>query len=100
MSVTFLFHERQSRMRCGIHAVNNLLQAPVYDVTSFQRLIAALPPEGGPYQSFFVGNFDGSVLLRALVQSGLSAKQHDRRMAFVLGFSGLQSGLMLVGRRV
>ncbi|EDQ92228.1 uncharacterized protein MONBRDRAFT_31347 [Monosiga brevicollis MX1] len=63
-----LYLERQKRMCCAIHATNNLLQTPTYDMSSFDDLIAQLPQFGGrwasPYKSAvsYLGHFSASEL--------------------------------------
>lgn len=79
-----LYHERQRLMQCGLHAVNNLLQIHAYDPADFDRIARQLPAFGtffNPYKSAvpYLGNFDATVVLTALHESGWDVAQHDRR---------------------
>lgn len=70
-------HERQRWWRCGLHAVNALLHAPVYSPRDFERLAddlltAPRPPWAHPHRSVLgLGNYDLNVLMSALHRRGL-----------------------------
>jgi len=85
------YHERQRLRRCGLHAVNNLLQRRAYTAADFDRLASEIPRGVGDsgllsawvpqYRSALpgIGNYDASVLLVALARQGLECQQHDAR---------------------
>ena len=77
------YHERQQVMRCGLHAVNNMLQRRAYTTTDFERIaadLAAFGPEGrgahlaNPHRAVLkLGNYDANVVLVALSLAGFEA---------------------------
>lgn len=83
------YHERQRLQRCGLHAVNNLVQRRAFTAREFDRIADEIPSVRGrccewchpPYRSALpqVGNYDLSVLVVALCRLGLEAQQHDAR---------------------
>ena len=74
-----VYHERQSRKRCGLHAVNALLQRRAYTASEFDALADSLMLERRnswfhPHRSMFgLGDYDANVLLCALQKYGLDA---------------------------
>jgi josephin len=75
------YHERQRLMRCGQHAINNLLG--VASVTSSELdAIARELDEGGlglAHRWPLLGNYDVNVILVALQRRGYEAEWWDRR---------------------
>lgn len=69
-----LYFERQFLQRCGVHALNNLLQRAEFSSARLDALCTALAPgDGGvlsrvwnPHRTLLLGNFDANVLLAAL----------------------------------
>jgi hypothetical protein len=67
MSERHWYHERQSRLRCAQHAINNLVQRPA--VSSFAMDAIAVEMGGAfslEHRWPLLGNFDANVLLSAL----------------------------------
>lgn len=74
------YHERQQFMRCGLHAVNNMLQRRAYTTGDFEKIAADLAtfgPEssvahiGNPHRAVLkLGNYDANVVLVALARAG------------------------------
>ena len=77
------YHERQQFMRCGLHAVNNMLQRRAYSTGDFEKIaadLAAFGPESGvahlgnPHRAVLkLGNYDANVVLVALSLAGFEA---------------------------
>lgn len=77
------YHERQQFMRCGLHAVNNMLQRRAYSTRDFEKIaadLAAFGPEssvahlGNPHRAVLtLGNYDANVVLVALSLAGFEA---------------------------
>jgi josephin len=77
-----MYHEKQSLFRCGIHALNNLLQAPVFSKETFDQACMTLHQlSGGNHTilaSFWnaheaplgLGNYDVNVLMYVLQEKG------------------------------
>ncbi|KAJ0395646.1 hypothetical protein ATCC90586_003054 [Pythium insidiosum] len=79
-----LYHEKQSLLRCGIHAINNLLQEPAVDQRAMdaacEQLVQADPSGGSTILSSWIwhphraplglGNYDVNVLMLVLQQQG------------------------------
>mmetsp|Transcript_6487 Transcript_6487/g.10086 ORF Transcript_6487/g.10086 Transcript_6487/m.10086 type:complete len:197 (+) Transcript_6487:36-626(+) len=68
-----IYFEKQSRQRCGIHALNNLFQGSVFSKKSFDRICYKLSPKAfiNPHKSMFgTGNYDINVLIVAVEQQG------------------------------
>lgn len=67
-----VYHERQTRWRCGLHAVNALLKRPAYTPAHFDAIADSLAAEYhtswyNPHRSAIgMGNYDANVLLTAL----------------------------------
>lgn len=91
---TCKYHERQSTMKCAIHAVNNMLQEPVYTKESFDQIAKDLFHEEkaskaseiyiNPYKNIFgLGNYDVSVIEMAFLRRKLVLKWWDMRKDFV-----------------
>lgn len=77
-------HQPQSWQRCGLHAVNALLQlefGPLFTVKDFEQIAEDLTPSKwwwSPHKSMFsLGNYDVNVLTMALEQRGLSLRWHN-----------------------
>ncbi|GLE08362.1 hypothetical protein PINS_up019458 [Pythium insidiosum] len=99
-----MYHEKQSLLRCGIHAINNLLQAPVVDQrvmdTACAQLVQA-DPSGGSLSSWLwhphraplgLGNYDVNVLMLVLQQQGYDMQwvnKTQRVTAQTLDFDGV-----------
>ena len=79
-----LYHERQQFMRCGLHAVNNMLQRPAYTARDFQSIaddFVRFGPEAGmrhfgnPHCTVLgLGNYDANIVVAALVLAGFDTE--------------------------
>lgn len=77
-----MYHEKQKRMLCGVHAVNNLLQSKVYTKETFdaiaERLFTVSPEKDmhalNPHRSMFFGNYDANVVIEALNLVGFNTE--------------------------
>lgn len=94
-SMERIYHEKQSLLHCGLHAVNAIIQDNEEPFTreDFQEISVAINDElasvldanqsiGGKLSralGSFVGDWDVSVLIRALEQRGLKADWFDSR---------------------
>lgn len=88
-----LYHERQQLYRCGLHALNNLLQARVFDKAALDEVCMELAARANPdAQSSLLdwawnphraplglGNYDVNVLTLALAQKGYEMQWLDKR---------------------
>uniref|UniRef100_A0A0K0D6V3 ubiquitinyl hydrolase 1 n=1 Tax=Angiostrongylus cantonensis TaxID=6313 RepID=A0A0K0D6V3_ANGCA len=64
-----MYHERQSRQMCLVHALNALFQKPQFTSHSLDEICYALNGNRwfNPHRSFFgLGNYDVNVLMSAL----------------------------------
>jgi len=71
-------------MRCAVHSLNNLFQAPVYDKFSVDVICEQLTPATwlNPHRSMLgLGNYDINVLMFALQAAGYEVHWHDRRVS-------------------
>lgn len=79
-SKSSVYHEKQSRWRCGLHAVNALLRRKAFTPTSLDEIADSLVFEDrqswfNPHRSALgLGDYDANVLLIALERQGLSSK--------------------------
>lgn len=96
-------HELQEKMRCGLHAVNCLLQHEYgshYTVRDFDDICITLSPPRccafNPHKSVLgLGDYDANVLLYALSQRGLDGTWHDARTSLRYAKLNDVIGLML-----
>jgi hypothetical protein len=65
-----VYHERQRVLKCGVHAVNNLLGERAFEVADFERLAKELSPTSF-WSLVGAGNYDVNVLECALKKRGL-----------------------------
>lgn len=76
-----IYHEKQSSWKCGIHAVNNLLQSKCYTQRDFDDIAKRLYDEENesknssniinPYKNILgLGNYDITVIESALIEQG------------------------------
>ena len=75
-----VYHETQRRMWCALHALNALLQEPVYDAAALTEIALSI---GGKLELAhrwpLMGNWDINVIMLALQQRGLEVQWWDRR---------------------
>ena len=87
-----IYHEKQSRELCALHALNNLFQCEVFTETDLDVICKQLSrqrPENSsftrrflglnPHKSFFGGNYDVNVILTALEKLDMTAIWWDKR---------------------
>ncbi|XP_072360383.1 josephin-2-like isoform X1 [Scyliorhinus torazame] len=77
-----LYHERQRLELCALHALNNLLQQPLFTQQQLDGLSGQLAPDSlvNPHRSLLgTGNYDVNVLMAALLTQGLAAIWWDKR---------------------
>ena len=85
-----LYHEKQSTLKCAIHAVNNMLQQPVYNKNSFDQIAKELYKKEqeeknseiifNPYKSSLgLGNYDVSVIEIAFLKRDFILQWLDLR---------------------
>ncbi|CAD8162751.1 unnamed protein product [Paramecium pentaurelia] len=62
-------HETQTLRRCGLHAVNNLLQQNKYTRQDFENIAEEIKLETAQsHYTYFFGNYDLNVIQRALLK--------------------------------
>ncbi|KAI8463371.1 MAG: hypothetical protein J3K34DRAFT_527033 [Monoraphidium minutum] len=90
-----MYHERQQRMHCLMHACNALLQRRQFTPADLDTAADAM---GGLAQRsrlpFFGGNWDANTLLAALAPLGLDVLWHDLRDAELAGLDLGRPGLL------
>lgn len=84
-----IYLEKQRRLLCALHALNNLLQdAQAFSKSDLDAICETLSPAGSPgrrrvgnpHRSLLgLGNYDVNVLIYALQQKGLTAIWFDKR---------------------
>lgn len=90
---TEFYHEKQSTMKCAIHAVNNLLRSPKFKKDDFDKIAKDLFDKEqasknseifiNPYKNIFgLGNYDVSVIEVALLKENYYLKWWDMRKDF------------------
>jgi len=87
VSTSVIYHEKQSLQRCGIHALNNLFQGPVFSTTSFNEICNKLAPDSwiNPHKSVLgLGNYDVNVMIAAVESRGYVLKWLDNRKVSVV----------------
>lgn len=65
-----LYHERQRFLKCGVHAVNNLLGRSAFQAADFELLAKEISP-GSFWTLVGAGNYDVNVMECALKKNGL-----------------------------
>ena len=82
---TAIFHEKQSRARCAIHAVNNILQKPKFNAESFDSITETLTPSTSffsinPHKNMFgLGYYDVNVIATAFQKEKMQCVWFDMR---------------------
>lgn len=81
-----LYHEKQKLYRCGLHAVNNILQRKEFTTKDFNRICSDLKKNSGkssmfnPHRGWFnMGYYDVNVLAEALTSRGYEMQWFDMR---------------------
>ena len=77
------YHERQRLMRCGRHALNNLIGSAAFDTRTLDKFALQISGDGLgqaiAHRWPVLGNYDCNVILLALQQCGLAAEWWDKR---------------------
>lgn len=77
-----IYHEKQVRELCALHALNNVLQCGEFSEQQLDAICRRLAPGAwlNPHRSLLgTGNFDVNVLMTALQGRGRDARWFDRR---------------------
>ncbi|KAF0303044.1 Josephin-2 [Amphibalanus amphitrite] len=77
-----IYHEKQVRELCALHALNNVLQCREFSERQLDAICERLAPGSwlNPHRSVLgTGNFDVNVLMAALQQRGRDARWFDKR---------------------
>ncbi|XP_037074085.1 josephin-2-like [Pollicipes pollicipes] len=77
-----IYHEKQVRELCALHALNNVLQDRQFTERQLDAICDELAPGAwlNPHRSLLgTGNFDVNVVMTALQQKGWDARWFDRR---------------------
>lgn len=81
-----IYHEKQKLYRCGLHAVNNLLQKKEFTTKDFNKICANLKKGSlnksvfNPHRGWFnMGNYDVNVLTEAITSKGYEFIWFDMR---------------------
>ncbi|XP_018324867.1 josephin-1 [Agrilus planipennis] len=78
-----VYHEKQVKELCALHALNNLFQMKDYfSKVDFDNICYSLSPNVwiNPHRSIFgLGNYDVNVIMKALQTKGYEAIWFDRR---------------------
>ncbi|XP_028928909.1 josephin-2 [Ornithorhynchus anatinus] len=77
-----VYHERQRRELCAVHALNNVLQQRLFTQEAADDICKRLAPDSrlNPHRSLLgTGNYDVNVIMAALQGLGLAAVWWDRR---------------------
>ncbi len=81
-----IYHERQRVLKCGVHAVNNLLGEKAFETADFEVMAKELSP-GAFWTVIGAGNYDVNVLECALKKHGLvEGKEKNNFFFFFLSF--------------
>lgn len=78
-----IYHEKQSKLLCALHTLNNLLQdGTAFKQEDLDKICKELDSKSfiNPYKSVLgLGDYDISVIIKALQQKKLEAVHFDRR---------------------
>uniref|UniRef100_UPI00398E4F67 josephin-2-like n=1 Tax=Pristiophorus japonicus TaxID=55135 RepID=UPI00398E4F67 len=98
LSAPPLYHETQVLELCAVHALNNLLQRPVFGRRELDSLCRRLSPDSmiNPHRSLLgTGNYDVNILMAALDTQGFAAIWWDKRRDLANLVLGRVHGLIL-----
>ncbi|KRT81550.1 hypothetical protein AMK59_5026, partial [Oryctes borbonicus] len=82
MYSTTIYHEKQVRELCALHALNNLFQMKEFTKEELDSICYSLSPDVwiNPHKSILgLGNYDINVLMKALQSRGYEAIWFDKR---------------------
>lgn len=77
-----IYHERQRRQLCALHALNNLFQSDIYTKAQLDEVCKNLSPQVwiNPHRSVLgLGDYDVNVIMTALQEKGCEAAWFDKR---------------------
>ncbi|CAI2735537.1 unnamed protein product [Schistosoma spindalis] len=77
-----IYHERQSKMFCALHALNNVFQDKIFSKHCLDKIADNLNSNSliNPHRNVFgLGNYDANVLVIALQQCGYDIVWCDKR---------------------
>ncbi|KAK6638351.1 hypothetical protein RUM44_008780 [Polyplax serrata] len=80
--MTDIYHEKQVKELCALHALNNLFQNKTYDKKELDGICETLAPNSwfNPHKSVLgLGNYDINVILIALQSRGYEGIWFDKR---------------------
>lgn len=79
-----IYHEKQSRMLCAVHALNNVFQeSTAFSKSDFDVICYKLSPDTyiNPHRNpVGLGNYDVNVLMTAVGSKGFDTVWFDKRM--------------------
>ncbi|XP_033221436.1 josephin-2 [Belonocnema kinseyi] len=78
----FIYHERQVKELCALHALNNLFQERGFSKQELDQICYSLSPDVwiNPHKSLLgLGNYDINVIMAALQRRGCEAVWFDKR---------------------
>lgn len=81
-SNSHIYHERQRRMLCAVHALNNLMQSRRFEKSELDKICESMTPRHlwNPHRNpFGLGNYDVNVLMAALKQEKFDVIWFDKR---------------------
>ncbi|XP_043283133.1 josephin-2 [Venturia canescens] len=77
-----IYHERQVKELCALHALNNMFQERCFNKQELDQICYGLSPDVwiNPHKSFLgLGNYDINVIMAALQKRGCEAVWFDKR---------------------
>lgn len=77
-----IYHERQRRQLCALHALNNLFQSDIFTKSQLDEVCKNLSPQVwiNPHRSVLgLGDYDVNVIMTALQEKGCEAAWFDKR---------------------
>lgn len=79
-----IYHEKQSRMLCAVHALNNLFQQPkTFTKADLDNICSTLAPDKSyfnPHRNMVgLGNYDVNVIIAAIESKDLQVTWFDKR---------------------
>jgi len=77
-----IYHERQNRMMCAKHAINNLLQEAKFTESDLDQIGRKLSPEAwvNRHKTPLLGNYDVNVVIKALQDLSYTVDWFDKRL--------------------
>ncbi|KAJ8941227.1 hypothetical protein NQ318_015659 [Aromia moschata] len=82
MNVNEIYHEKQVRELCALHALNNLFQSDAFTKSDLDIICHSLSPDHwiNPHKSVLgLGNYDINVIMKALQAKGYETIWFDKR---------------------